>query len=177
MAATRFKSQLYKIGQWTILRLPENVSAKLPSRGQVVVKGDINGFQFRAVLEPDGKWSHWLKVDKPMRDAAGIKAGDTVTATVESVKEWPEPELPKDWKVALTAHPQINNLWISLTPMARWEWIRWIRSTKNPETRKRHIEVSLSKLKAGERRPCCFNRAMCTDPDVSKSGVLLDATV
>jgi hypothetical protein len=24
------------------------------------------------------------------------------------------------------------------------------------------------------RRPCCFNRGMCTEPYVSKNGVLLD---
>ena len=43
-----------------------------------------------------------------------------------------------------------------------------IRATHNPETRSRRIEVALSKIKAGERRPCCFNRNQCTEPEVSK---------
>src|SRR5437667_415937 len=32
--------------------------------------------------------------------------------------------------------------------MARWDWIRWIRAVKSPETRQKHIEVALDKLRA-----------------------------
>jgi Domain of unknown function (DUF1905) len=50
----RFDATLYTIANWTVLRLPEKASGKLPSRGQVAVQGTINGHGFRAVLEPDG---------------------------------------------------------------------------------------------------------------------------
>jgi hypothetical protein len=56
--------------------------------------------------------------------------------------------------------------------MARWEWVRWVSATKNVDTRKRRVEVSISKLGAGKRRPCCFNLASCTDPDLAKGGKL-----
>jgi len=173
MTGIHFKAKLLKVGPWTILRLPEKASLELPSRSQVMVKGTINDFHFQTALEPDGKWGHWLKVTKAMQNAAKIKVGDTVELTIEPTKDWPEPNIPKDLKKALAAHPAIYALWMDVTPMARWEWIRWITSTKNPETREHRIKVSLSKLKAGQRRPCCFNRAMCTDPYVSKNGVLL----
>jgi bacteriocin resistance YdeI/OmpD-like protein/uncharacterized protein DUF1905 len=174
MPEIRFKAKLYKIGPWIVLRLPKEASAKLPSRGQTMVKGAINGFRFQAALEPDGNGSHWLNVDKSMQKSAKINAGDTAALAIESTKEWPEPDVPADWQAALDADPQIEALWRRITPMARWEWLRWIGSTKEPATRKRRIEVSCSKLKAGERRPCCFNRNMCCVPDVSKSGVLLE---
>ena len=38
-----FDATLDKIGKWTIVRFPEEASAKLPSRGQVAVRGTING--------------------------------------------------------------------------------------------------------------------------------------
>jgi len=174
MPIIRFKAILFTISKWTILRLPESASTQLPSRSQVMVKGTINGFYFHTVLEPDGKWGHWLKVTKAMLDATGIKAGDRVELAIEPTKEWPEPDIPKDLRTALAKHPNTQTLWMDVTPMSRWEWIRWITSTKNLETRKHRIEVSLSKLKAGQRRPCCFNRAMCTNPYVSKNGVLLE---
>jgi hypothetical protein len=174
MAVIHFKTTLFKIGPWTILQLPENASAKLPSRGQVMIKGTINEFPFESVLEPDGKWSHWFKVNKRLLEGAGANVGDSVTLAIESTKDWPEPEIPKDLKAALAASSQLQTLWTNITPMAHWDWIRWIRSTKNPETRERRIRVTVSKLRAGERRPCCFNRAMCTDPYVSKNGVLLE---
>ena len=132
----------------------------------------INGFHSKIVLEPDGKGGHWFRVDSGLREAAGIGAGDTVNVEVVPSKEWPEPEVPADLKQALASDPQANTLWMQITPMARWDWLRWIRATHNPETRSRRIEVALSKIKAGERRPCCFNRNQCTEPEVSKNGVL-----
>ena len=139
-----------------------------------MVEGIINGFRFQAALEPDGKGSHWFRVDKTMLEGAGADAGDTVSLAIEPTKEWPEPEVPADLKSALTDSPQVHKLWMHITPMARWDWIRWIRATKQLETRKRRIEVACSKLKAGTRRPCCFNRNLCTEPYVSNNGVLLE---
>ena len=43
----RFEATLYTIDKRTILRVPEKASGKLPSRGQVAVKGTINGYGFR----------------------------------------------------------------------------------------------------------------------------------
>jgi len=174
MSAIRFKAKMFKIGSSHLLGLPESASAKLPSRGMTMVEGTISGFRFQAALEPDGKGSHWFRIDKTMREAAGAKAGDTVTLAIEPTRDWPEPKVPADLKGALTADPQAHIVWMDITPMARWDWIRWIGSTKQPETRRRRIEVACSKLKAGQRRPCCFNRSLCTDPSLSQNGVLLE---
>jgi len=90
-------------------------------------------------------------------------------------EDWPEPSVPQDLATALAAAPkQIQDLWNEITPMARWEWVRWVNSTKNPDTRGRRVDVSISKMKSGKRRPCCFNLSACTDPDMSKNGRLLD---
>jgi hypothetical protein len=176
MQAICFETTPFILGDWIILRLPESASAKLPSRGMVLVEGTINGVHTKIVLEPDGKGGHWFRVDSGLRDTAGINPGDTVTVVVEPSKAWPEPEVPADISKALSSDPQANALWVQITPMARWDWLRWIRATNNPETRRRRIEVALSKLKVGERRPCCFNRNQCTEPEVSKNGVLIEPT-
>jgi hypothetical protein len=89
-------------------------------------------------------------------------------------KAWPEPDVPADFKKALSSDKQAKALWVEITPMARWDWLRWIRSTNNPQTRSRRIEVALSKLKADKRRPCCVNRNLCTEPEVSKNGILIE---
>lgn len=170
-----FETTPLKIGEWMILRLPESASAVLPSRGLVLVEGTLNGYQSVWVLEPDGKGGHWFRVDSAMPDAAGIDVGSVVTMEVEPSKAWPEPEVPADLSTALASDPQASALWEKITPMARWDWLRWIRATHNRETRSRRIEVAMSKLSAGERRPCCFNRNQCTEPEVSKNGVLIEA--
>lgn len=173
MPALYFKTKPFTIGDWTVLRLPSEISAQLPSRGQTMVKGTINGFPFQTALEPDGRGSHWFGVSKSLQQSAHTAAGDTVVLTIESTKDWPEPAVPADLQAALDADPHVQALWMDITPMARWEWIRWIGSTSNGETRQRRIEAACSKMTTGERRPCCFNRNMCCVPQVSKNGVLL----
>jgi len=170
----RFDARLETIDRWTIVRLPEKASRKLPSRGQVAVQGVINGHAFQTVLEPDGTFGHWLRVDGKLQRTAAVSPGDTATLEVAALKDWPEPDVPQDLESALAAAPQtIQDLWTEITPMARWEWVRWVNATQNQETRKRRVEVTISKMQSGKRRPCCFNLAGCTDPDLSKNGKLI----
>ncbi len=182
MSKIQFKTELIKIKSWTILRLPEDASALLPSRGMIMVSGTINGVSFKTLLEPDGKYgpglkpTHWFRPDEKLLDEASLKVGDTVLVTLEPTKEWIEPEVPEDLKKALLTSPKAENLWKDITPLARWDWIRWIRAVKTPETRQKHIDVALDKLNKGMRRPCCFNRNLCSEPYVSHNWALLAPT-
>lgn len=138
------------------------------------MEGTVNGHAFETVIEPDGAFGHWMRADARLQKAAGAGPGDKVTVEIAPTKDWPEPSVPQDLTKALSsAPPEIQSLWRAITPMARWEWVRWVNATKNPNTRKRRVEVSISKLSNGKRRPCCFNLASCTDPELSKSGKLV----
>lgn len=64
--------------------------------------------------------------------------------------------LPEDLKKALASVPAAQATWDDITPNARKNWICWVISAKKAETRTRRIEVGLSKLSSGMRRPCCF---------------------
>ena len=172
--AVRFEAPLLAASGQSILRLPKAASKALPSRGQVAVHATIDGHTFSTVIEPDGDFGHWMKLDPKLRKAAGLEPGESVRVEVERAADWPEPKVPPDLKQALAGAPKdVRELWQAITPMARWEWVRWINETKNPATRARRVEVGISKLSDGKRRPCCFNLASCTDPELSKSGKLV----
>jgi uncharacterized protein YdeI (YjbR/CyaY-like superfamily) len=157
----RFSAKLFrpkaneKTGSW-ILTLPKKGSAKLPSRAKTMVEGTINSFPFRAALEPNGKGSHWLRVNKTMRDAAGADAVDTVMVEITRTGEEPEIRVPMDLRKALAAAPLAQAGWEDITPMARRDWIFSISSAKQPETRRRRIEKACDMLACGKRRLCCF---------------------
>lgn len=65
-------------------------------------------------------------------------------------------EMPADLRKALLAKPKALAAWESLTPLARNEWICWCVTAKLAETRKNHIERTVSELIEGKRRPCCW---------------------
>ena len=169
----RFKAKLLrpaesaKADSWTFLILPKTASAKLPSRGMTAVEGTINGYSFQAVLEPDGQKSHWLKVDRKLREAAGADAGDIVTLEIAPAAEEPEPTMPADLRKALVAAPKARKLWSDITTVARRDWVHWITSAKQPETRARRIKNACSMLAAGKRRVCCFDRSGFYDKSLS----------
>jgi hypothetical protein len=161
----RFKAKLFRPAEsadpacWTFLTLPKNVSARLPSRGMTAIEGTINGFPFQATLKPDGQKSHWLRVDRKLSEAAGADAGDVVTLEIAPAAEEPEPEVPADLRNAFAAAPKARALWSDITPIARRDWIHWITSAKQAETRARRIKNACSMLAAGKRRVCCFDRS------------------
>ncbi len=177
-----FQTKLFKINTTTILLLPDEASAQLPSRGMVMVKGTINDIPFKALLEPDGGYgkgkqpSHWFSPDNKLLKEAGAKVGDTVDVSFEVTKDWIEPEIPADMKAALLKNPKAKELFDDITPMARWDWLRWVRAVKTEDTRKKHLEVMLDKLNKGMRRPCCFNRSLCSEPYVSNNWKLMEPT-
>lgn len=156
----KFTAKLHrpKTGEdWTFLLLPDEVSSRLPSRGQTTVEGTINGKPLLATLDPDGKGGHWLKLEqKP----TGVKAGDLVKLEISPVKNEPEPQVPDDLQKALkAAEPKVRETWEDITPAARRDWIHWIVSPKKAETRVRRVETTVDKLSKGNRRPCCFDKS------------------
>jgi hypothetical protein len=116
-----------------------------------------------------------MKVDDELLRTTGIRPGDVAALDLDLADHWPEPDVPEDLESAIAAaSPRIRELWNDITPMARWEWVRWVGATNNPDTRRRRVEVTISKMSGGKRRPCCFNLAGCTDPQLARSGKLRD---
>jgi hypothetical protein len=160
----RFKANLLrpaspKGAAWSFLVLPASASARLPTRSMTSVEGTFEGHPFQATLEPDGRGSHWLKVTKALREAAGIEVGDTVALEIAPVDRQPEPRVPEDLRKALAVDADARTTWADITPVARRDWIHWITSGKQAETRARRIHTACDMLASGKRRACCFDRS------------------
>ena len=87
-------------------------------------------------------------------------------ALFQSIKQYdqmnPKPaveevKVPTDLRKALAAAPKAKTQWSDLTPIARRDFISWIDSAKQAETRTRRLERACSMLAAGKRRPCCYS--------------------
>ncbi len=65
--------------------------------------------------------------------------------------------VPSDLQKVLFSDEKLLNIWESLTPLARNEWICWITIVKKEETRQKHIKRLQEDLFSGKRRPCCWS--------------------
>ncbi|EAS51577.1 conserved hypothetical protein [Aurantimonas manganoxydans SI85-9A1] len=96
-------------------------------------------------------------------------ADDFAQGTVHRVGE--------DMKAALTAEPEVLDLWQKLTPLGRNEFICWVEDAMQAKTRQRRIARTIDELREGRKRPCCW--AGCihrTDkaPGAWQQAVLID---
>ena len=67
---------------------------------------------------------------------------------------------PPDVRRLISTSKSLHTVWEDITPLARNEWICWIESAKQNETRTRRMRIMSENLVAGKRRPCCW--AGCT---------------
>jgi hypothetical protein len=79
-------------------------------------------------------------------------------------------QMPNDLKKAITSSPKAREIWQSLTPLARNEWICWTISVKQQKTRDDHVRRVPIELLQGKRRPCCWIGCLHRpDKPISKS--------
>lgn len=57
----------------------------------------------------------------------------------------------------LSQNTSARKQWEDITPLARRDFLSWILSTHNEETRMKRMKKSCSILAQGKRRPCCFS--------------------
>lgn len=80
----------------------------------------------------------------------------TIRMTQKTISGGTAHKIPSDLRASLSADTRALGIWESLTPLARNEWICWVTFVKQDKTRKEHVIRTVSELKEGMRRPCCW---------------------
>lgn len=62
----------------------------------------------------------------------------------------------EDLQAAVLADPALLQLWQSLTPLGRNEFICWVDDAKQAATRERRIRRTCEEVLEGKTRPCCW---------------------
>lgn len=142
MAKKRFSVLLEKDpdGETTSITIPFNVKETWGSGGLTRVRGTINGFAFRSSVFPVGGGTHYMVINKHMRESAQVKGGETITVTMERDDEPRTVEVPKDFAAALKKNKPAQAVWDKLSYTHRKEHVKAIEEAKRSETRTRRIE-------------------------------------
>jgi Domain of unknown function (DUF1905)/Bacteriocin-protection, YdeI or OmpD-Associated len=115
---------------WGFVVLPKSVSDSLSRRGRLTANVEINGVMSLVTLEPDGKLSHWLRIDSALMEEAGVAFGDQVEVNLNPLKQALKPNPPADFAKTLKANPKALEIWNLTTTLAQIDWIHWIESAK-----------------------------------------------
>ncbi|HSB66157.1 MAG TPA: YdeI/OmpD-associated family protein [Anaerolineales bacterium] len=138
------------VGTWTYLDIPQEISLTLGSKGQVRVRGTINGYPYRTTALPMGAGTHYLVVGKAIRDHIHATQGDSVQVTLELDNEARQVDVPEELRQALAKEPHAVEAFGKMTYSHQNEWISWIMSAKQAETRLRRIEKALLLITQGK---------------------------
>jgi hypothetical protein len=156
MTAFRFEGQLFRpegVGTWTYVDIPTEASAALGMKGQMRVKGTINEHPFQSTAMPHGDGSHYLLVNRALRDATGANQGDIVQVVIEADTSERSITVPEDFIRVLDGEPEARTIFDKLSYSHKKEYVEWIESAKQTATRQKRMEKAVEMLKGGVRGP------------------------
>jgi uncharacterized protein YdeI (YjbR/CyaY-like superfamily) len=148
-AAKRFEARLERLRSglgWIIVRVPFNAAEVWGTRGQIKVKGEINGFAFRASLFPTREGWHFLLVNKRMQKGARAFEGSVARLQMELDSEERIVTVPEELKRLLGQDRSLRRWYDELNHSTRNDVAKWITEPKSAEARVRRAEQLAERL-------------------------------
>jgi hypothetical protein len=133
-----------------VIYLHAEQTAILGAKGRIGVAGTLNGIPLKATLMPDRNGTHYLLLNKQIREKSAVKAGDKVTLVLVQQEKDDVPELPDDMQQLLEASKPAKEQFYKMPPSHQKEFVRWITDAKKPETRALRMEKTIEMLLNGK---------------------------
>lgn len=135
----------------TGIPVPAEVVEALGGGQRPKVQVTIGDYTYRNSLAPMNG-VHMLSVSSEVRQATGIKAGDSVEVGLQLDTAPREIEVPDDLAAALAASPQAKAFFEQLSYSNRRFHTESVTGAKSEETRQRRIQKSVAMLAEGKAR-------------------------
>src|ERR1700681_3820737 len=132
----RLRSRLH----WIIVRIPFDAAKAWGVRGQIKVKGEINGFAFRTSLFPTREGWHFLLVNKRMQKGARAVEGSVARFQMELDREERTVTIPDELKRILSEDRSLRRWYDELNYSARNDIAKWVAEPKGDDARIRRAE-------------------------------------
>lgn len=138
----RMRSRL----NWVIIRIPFDAAKIFGVRGQIKVKGTINGYPFRSSLFPTGEGGHILLVNKRMQKQGRVTAGANAGFEIELDSEERVATIPEPLERILAEDRSFRRWYDQLNHSTRSEIAKWVNEPKSAEARGRRSEQIAERL-------------------------------
>ena len=151
MATHRFETVLEAEDGGVFFQVPLDVP-DIFGKARAPVRGTINGHPFRSTVAVYGGRSY-LPVNRALRDAAGVAAGDAVVIELEVDNQPRSVDPPPDLAGALAADPEARAAFDGLSFTHQREYAEWVAGAKREATRRRRVDQAVQMLRDGRRHP------------------------
>ena len=152
MGVIRFTAQLQPRGPAAAVVLDDDqVTAVGEGAKRFPVVATVNGYTWRtSVTRMRGEFL--LGLNREVREAAGVAAGDEVEVAVELDTAPREVDVPPALAAALRADPQAGASFEEMAFTHRKEYARWVADAKGEDTRQRRVRQAVEMIRAGQTR-------------------------
>jgi hypothetical protein len=127
------------------IQIPFSVQEVFGRKGQLKVKGSIDGQPFQGSLAPYGG-IHYMAVKKALREAVGKTPGEQVFVMLEEDTEVRTVTIPEDFQYALNEIPEAAEFFAGYSYSHQKEMVEWITDAKKAETRANRIEKAIAMI-------------------------------
>ncbi|MBU0508564.1 YdeI/OmpD-associated family protein [bacterium] len=147
----QFTAKLVSSGPGGVyIEIPFDVEKEYGARGRVPVKATFDGEPYRGSIFPYGG-VHLLLVLKAIRQKLDKDVGDSVRVTLELDTQTREVKLPDDFRKALGKNKKAKTVFEDFSYNHRREYVMWIESAKQAETRARRIAKAVEMIATGHK--------------------------
>jgi uncharacterized protein YdeI (YjbR/CyaY-like superfamily) len=150
-AAKRFDARLERLRSrlnWIIVRIPFDAAKAWGLRGQIKVKGEINGFAFRTSLFPTREGWQFLLINKRMQNGARAVKGVVARLQMELDSEERTVTIPDELKRILSEGRSLRSWYEGLNYSTRNDIAKWVTEPKGGDARIRRAEQIAERLLA-----------------------------
>ena len=157
-----FMATIYRIWMMRHINVPDDiVSALRKQMGEpaatakrtagekskyIPVIATVGGKSVRTTIVPAGGGKYRMQINTAQRKAAGVDWGDPVTVELRIDLASRVVPVPADLRAALAKHRKARQGFEEMPPGHRRQFLLWLSASKNPETRRKHLDRAIDHL-------------------------------
>jgi uncharacterized protein YdeI (YjbR/CyaY-like superfamily) len=158
----RFMATIYKIWMMRHVNVPDDIvsalrkqigepaaAAKCPAGKRskyIPVIATVGEKSTRTTIVPAGGGKYRMQINTAQRRAAKVDWGDPVTVELRIDLASRAVPVPADLRAALAKHPKARRGFHEMPPGHRRQFLLWLGASKNPETRRKHLDRAIDHL-------------------------------
>ncbi len=137
------------VGAWTYFIVPFNAVSVFGEEGHIKVIGTINDIPYRSIITPRGDGSHYMIVNKTIREQLKLNLDNTIEVVMQHDTEPRIVEIPAELIIGFQKSPLAQQKFEKLAYSNRKSFVDWINSPIKEKTKTVRAEKTIQMLLEG----------------------------